>query len=128
MIVWGGDSWPSGDATILDLTWIRVPGAGYCRYGSTAGDEPDVLSSDTAMLVAVFTGAPNVRKRPPKAIAQMANHAQPKASPAMTSESQWTPSITRLHATATATAAAPPAMRARVRGARRRANTSATAA
>ena len=80
------------------------------------------------MSVAVFNGAPKLRKRPPKAIAQIANHAHPNASPAMTSESQWTPSITRLHATATATAAAAPAMRARVRGGRRRATTSATAA
>ena len=42
--------------------------AGNCRYGWTAGDEPD-LASDAATSVAVFNGAPKLRKRPPKAIA-----------------------------------------------------------
>ena len=54
----------------------------------------------SAISAASSTGAPRTRKRPPNAIAQMPNHAQPKASPAMTSDIQWTPRSTRLQATA----------------------------
>src|SRR6188768_3823432 len=86
-----------------------------------------VLSCSTA-FVAASTGAPKLRSRPPNATAQTANHAHPKASPAIASDNQWTPSITRLVATATAIATAPAAISARVTGARRRARTSATAA
>ena len=45
--------------------------------------------------------------------AAAANHAQPSATPAITSESQWTSSRTRLPATATVIATAPPARSAR---------------
>jgi hypothetical protein len=66
--------------------------------------------------------------RPPKAIEEMANHAQPRAKPAMTSENQWTSSRTREQATATAIAAAPAASAARARRLRPRPISSTTAA
>ena len=49
------------------------------------------LSFEAAAAAACWpaaTGAPNWRRRPPKAIALTANHARPKAAPAMTSVSQ----------------------------------------
>ena len=45
--------------------------------------------------------APKRRRRPPNAIAATANHAQPRRRPPITSESQCTPSITRVPATVT---------------------------
>src|SRR5690242_15189710 len=97
-------------------------------YLWAAGESGRRLFRSPAILVAFSTGAPNLRRRPPKAIAQIANQPHPKARPATTSESQWTPRRTRLHATATAMATATPAMNARIGGPRRRASTSAAAA
>ena len=57
-----------------------------------------------------------------------ANHAQPSASPPITSVNQWTSSSTRLAATATAIPTARPVTRARASRERRRARRSAAAA
>ena len=65
---------------------------------------------------------------PPNATAQTANHPQPRARPAMTSDSQWRSSRTRLQATATAIPTAAPARTFRTRAGRRRQASSASAA
>ena len=75
-----------------------------------------LAAGPAAARAASSAGAPNRSSRPPNAIAQTQNHAEPSASPAITSLSQCTPSSTRLPATSTASPAATPAMTARVRG------------
>ena len=138
----GGRPRPSSCTGSSAASRSRTAWCGYraCRAGGAASSGRSRATSTTSELSTRVcsrqrprhvgrprsTGAPKWRKRPPKAIAQIANHAQPNARPAMTSESQWTPSITRLQATPAAIAAAPPASSARVRGERRRASTSAT--
>src|SRR5437868_4510811 len=72
--------------------------------------------------------APKLRRRPPKAIAQAANQAQPRARPPRTSVSQWTSRRTRLRATATAMPTAPPASAGQARRLHQRPATRAKAA
>ena len=75
---------------------------------ASACDEALGRSACSATCAAASAPAPKRRIRPPKAIAQTANQAQPSARPAITSVSQWTSSSTRLAATATAIPAASP--------------------
>ena len=81
--------------------------------------------SDSATCSATSATTPNRSRRPPKAMLQSVNHAQPSASPPITSVSQWTSSSTRLEATATAIPTAPPASTARAARGRRRPSRSA---
>ena len=69
-----------------------------------------VLAATATTVSAV---APNRRIRPPKAMTQTANQAEPSAAPAMTSVSQWTSRRTRLEATASVSVTALPARTAR---------------
>ena len=58
-------------------------------------DGASAASVASAARAAVSAAAPKRRIRPPKAIAQIANQAQPSARPAITSDSQCTSSSTR---------------------------------
>jgi hypothetical protein len=81
-----------------------------------------------APRAASSAAAPKRSRRPPKAMAQIENHAQPSARPAITSLSQCTSRSTRLPATITARPAATPASAARVGPPRPRLSRSAAAA
>ena len=116
---WPGTHAPAREATggLEETTPAHRPAAEPPLRRLTRGATcrpPREPPRSSAAWAACSTGAPRTRKRPPNAIAQMQNHAHPNASPAMTSDSQWTPRRTRLHATPTAIATAPPASRARV--------------
>ena len=87
---------------------------------------PPCISS-SATSAAFSAGAPKRSRRPPKAMLHAQSQAQPKRTPAMTSESQCTPSITRLQATPAASPAAAPKMSARWCGVRPAATSSAAA-
>src|SRR6187551_63103 len=99
-----------------------APRGGLAQRGGLSG-----LAS-TPPRAAARAAAPKRRTRPPKAIAQTANQAQPSARPASTSVSQWTSSNTRLAATATAMPTAKPASAGQARGPHQRPATSAKAA
>ena len=79
-------------------------------------------------LSATSAATPKRSMRPPKAIPQSTNQAQPSANPPITSLSQWKSSKTRLDATATAIPTAAPARTARAARGRRRPSSSAAAA
>ena len=81
-----------------------------------------------ATLSATSAATPKRSMRPPKAIPQSTNQAQPSASPPITSLSQWKSRSTLLDATATAIPTAAPAKRARAARGRRRPSSSAAAA
>ncbi len=109
-----GRSGGSAPATPLTRALGRPPG--------------DLTRAGPPRLADRSTGAPNSSSQPPNAIVQAANHAQPSARPATTSDVQCRSSITRLHATATAMPTAAAARAARVPALRRRPASSASAA
>ena len=89
---------------------------------------PPVSSASRAAPSIASAVAPKRSSRPPNATTTTAHQAQPSARPQTVSVSQWTPSITRLTATATAMPTAAPAQHARPETEPRRASTNAIAA
>ena len=94
---------PAGHTREEELARGHVEGSGHVLRRTAR-------NSASAACMASSAAAPKrSKRRPPNAMLQAANHAQPRKSPAMTSESQCTSSKTRVHATATAIPTAAPA-------------------
>ena len=85
---------------------LERPSRRQCRR--LARVQREVVGGIASARSAISTGAPKRSRRPPNAIAQSANQAQPSARPARTSVNQCTSSSTRDVATATAIATAAP--------------------
>src|SRR4029453_8873944 len=110
----GGRADPLAPLFDSDPQGSAVGGELSRRYFSEARDQPagtprGVGASGCAASPARSAAAPKRSTRPPNATLHAANHAQPRQTPAITSESQCTSRSTRLPATATVIPTAPPA-------------------
>ena len=104
--------WPSSRLT-HDSESASSLSRGQTRHRGGRGGAWASTVGASAARATWSAAAPNRSSRPPKAIAQIENHAKPSARPAITSLSQCTPRSTRLPATMTASPAATPAIAAR---------------